>query len=256
MYFPHADLTMQACRQQQSRPAVLFRRPGLRGPEPDLSPTGRTSSLITCTSGICSSSAYRDLMKDIPTVTIPDDHDVYQGNVWGQGGRKEPGPGPRPAGMSTPRRSSTWSTAHRSSHLPDPADPTPIEQGISVLHHAMCTGAGWVSRSSPTACLRTAAMVRGLPPSGTGRPDHYNNPAFDTADLDIEGMKLLGDRQLKFLEDWAGDWRGVDMKMALSQTVFANMATHHGPEPRPPHCRPRLQRLAADRSQQGAGPAA
>ncbi len=31
--------------------------------------------------------AYRDLSKDIPTISIPDDHDVYQGNVWGQGGR-------------------------------------------------------------------------------------------------------------------------------------------------------------------------
>ena len=39
---------------------------------------------------------------------------------------------------------------------------------------------------------------------------------------------MLGDRQLKFLSDWAADWRGADMKMALSQTVFANMATHHG----------------------------
>ena len=32
--------------------------------------------------------AYRDLTRDIPSVTIPDDHDIYQGNIWGAGGRK------------------------------------------------------------------------------------------------------------------------------------------------------------------------
>ena len=29
---------------------------------------------------------FRDVMKDRPTITIPDDHDVGQGNLWGQGG--------------------------------------------------------------------------------------------------------------------------------------------------------------------------
>jgi hypothetical protein len=33
---------------------------------------------------------------------------------------------------------------------------------------------------------------------------------------------------LKFLRDWAADWRGADFKMVLSQTVFAGAATHHG----------------------------
>ena len=27
---------------------------------------------------------FRDLMKDRPTVTIPDDHDVGQANLWGE----------------------------------------------------------------------------------------------------------------------------------------------------------------------------
>lgn len=39
---------------------------------------------------------------------------------------------------------------------------------------------------------------------------------------------MLGDRQLKFLNDWKMDWEGADMKVLLSQTVFANVATHHG----------------------------
>ena len=31
--------------------------------------------------------AFRDAMKDRPTICIPDDHDVFQGNIWGEGGK-------------------------------------------------------------------------------------------------------------------------------------------------------------------------
>lgn len=34
--------------------------------------------------------AFGDLMRDRPTVCTPDDHDVYQVNLWGEGGKKIP----------------------------------------------------------------------------------------------------------------------------------------------------------------------
>ncbi|MBA7620560.1 hypothetical protein ES703_27911 [subsurface metagenome] len=63
------------------------------------------------------------------------------------------------------------------------------------------------------------------------------DPDFDPKTFDVPGAKLLGDRQLAFLADWAADWRDADMKAALSQTVFAGVATLHGAE---------LFRLVAD----------
>ena len=30
---------------------------------------------------------YRELLRNIPSVALPDDHDVYHGNIWGAGGR-------------------------------------------------------------------------------------------------------------------------------------------------------------------------
>ena len=30
--------------------------------------------------------AFRDLMRDRPSLCLPDDHDVYQGNIWGAAG--------------------------------------------------------------------------------------------------------------------------------------------------------------------------
>ncbi|MEI7776737.1 MAG: twin-arginine translocation pathway signal, partial [Verrucomicrobiota bacterium] len=50
----------------------------------------------------------------------------------------------------------------------------------------------------------------------------------DCRALDKAGLVLLGERQERFLEKWAQDWRGHTLKALLSQTVFANLATHHG----------------------------
>ena len=44
----------------------------------------------------------------------------------------------------------------------------------------------------------------------------------------MPGKVLLGDRQLNFLADWSINWNNHEMKIVLSQTIFANMATHHG----------------------------
>jgi len=38
----------------------------------------------------------------------------------------------------------------------------------------------------------------------------------------------LGERQLKFLREWAADWHDCDMKAVLSQTVFCGGAHMHG----------------------------
>ena len=59
------------------------------------------------------------------------------------------------------------------------------------------------------------------------RPDWITDRASALA-ADVPEAVLLGDRQLKFLRDWVADWRGADVKMTISQTIFANAATHHG----------------------------
>jgi hypothetical protein len=224
MYFPHADVTKSVAYHN---PDLLFFSGDqvYEGGSPTFADR-QNIELDYLYKWYLFVISYRDLMRDIPTVTIPDDHDVYQGNVWGQGGRKSPG---RDHDGGYVHPASFVNMVHRTqtAHLPDPADPTPIDQDIT--YYTSDVKWGRVSFAVlADRMFKTGANHPDLPPSGTGRPDHYNNPAFDTADLDIDGMKLLGDRQLNFLEDWAGDWRGVDMKMALSQTVFANMATHHG----------------------------
>ena len=169
--------------------------------------------------------AYADLLRDRPCVSIPDDHDVYQGNVWGHGGRKAPR-GPNSGGYTMPAEWVKVVDRTQTSNLPDPFDPTPIEQGIGVYYTHLVYG-----RIS-FAVIEDRKFKTGpeglVPKTKTARSDHVNDPTFDPRTADVPAARLLGGRQLKFLDRWATDWRGADMKCALSQTVFAGVATHHG----------------------------
>ncbi len=169
--------------------------------------------------------AYRGLTRSTPCVTIPDDHDVYQGNLWGEGGR--PIHQDHFGGYVHPADFVQMVERTQTSHLPDPYDPEPAMQGIKPYYTSLVYGrigfAVLEDRKFKSGCAGR------LPPTGTARPDHINNPEFDVRRADIEGVQLLGPRQLEFLADWGKNWQGTDMKMALSQTIFAGMATHHGP---------------------------
>ncbi len=168
--------------------------------------------------------AYAELLRELPCVSIPDDHDVYQGNLWGAGGR--PIDKNDRGGYVMPAEWVKMVERTQTSHLPDPYDPTPVEQGIGVYYTAMNYGrisfAIIEDRKFKSGC---SGLV---PPTKSGRADHVIDPKFDPRTADVPGAKLLGERQLKFLRDWAADWRGADMKVALSQTIFANVATLHG----------------------------
>ena len=47
------------------------------------------------------------------------------------------------------------------------------------------------------------------------RPDHINDPAYNRDAVDLDGLVLLGDRQLHFLSEWSQDCEVAEMKAAL-----------------------------------------
>ena len=170
--------------------------------------------------------AYADITKDLPTITLPDDHDVFQGNVWGAGGGKTDidTKGGYVHGMEFVKMVERTQT----SHLPDPFDPTPIKGGIGVNYSTF--NYGRISFAVIEDRKFKSGPMGLVTPTKSGRPDHVIDPNYTYAMADVPGAKLLGDRQLKYLDYWATDWKGVDMKVVLSQTIFGNMATHHGPK--------------------------
>ena len=170
--------------------------------------------------------AFGDLMRDVPTICTPDDHDVFHGNLWGEGGIAKPGG----AGSSDTRgfmqsvKMVNMVNRTQCGQLPDPYDPTPIEQGMSVWYTSLTYGRVSFAIISDRIFKTGPEAVS----DWEGRHDHMKEPRKDLSFLDKPGVEMLGERQEKFLNDWALDWENADMKVLLSQTVFANVATHHG----------------------------
>jgi len=174
--------------------------------------------------------SFRGLMRDIPTVIIPDDHDVFHGNLWGEGGKaanvnlgygydaqdsggyKEP-----PDFVNMVHRTQTG-------HLPDPYDRKPVLQDISVYYTNMNYGGvsfailgdrQW--KSAPKPLFPEAEIENGWPQNKEWDP---KKDAFHP------DAQLLGQRQEDFLEDWISDWNsGIYLKSVISQSPFCNVAT-------------------------------
>lgn len=173
--------------------------------------------------------AFEELTSEIPTVTIPDDHDVYHGNVWGDGGKATPeglygaaaqdkgGYKMSPEFVNMVQRTQT-------SHLPDPFDPETVLQEIGVYYTDLNYGGISFAiledrkfKSAPAPLL----------PEGHIKNGWALNQEFDAkTQSDHPDAKLLGERQLDFLQNWVSDWsHGTEMKAVLSQTIFSNVAT-------------------------------
>jgi hypothetical protein len=179
---------------------------------------------------------FADLLRDTPMAAIPDDHDVYHGNIWGAGGKKTSAEGDPDAATMLPqvlqdsggfKMPAEWVNMvqrTQTSHLPDPFDPTPIQQGITVYYTSLLYGGvsfaivedrKW--KSAPRPSLPHAAIRNGW----------SKNPRYQPAkEGDVKGAQLLGTRQMEFLEKWAADWSGgAWMKAVVSQTIWCNLCT-------------------------------
>jgi alkaline phosphatase D len=174
--------------------------------------------------------SYRDIFRNIPAACIPDDHDVYHGNVWGEGGKKAPTDqgwnyvAQDKGGYKMPAEWVNMVQRTQTSHLPDPFDPRPVDQGIGVYYTS------WNYAGISMAILEDrkfkSAPKQKLPPEASVVNGFIQNPDFDIKAHDPAEAKLLGDRQMKFLDAWAADWQeGTVMKAVLSQTNFCTVAT-------------------------------
>jgi len=168
---------------------------------------------------------FGEIIRDRPTVCIPDDHDIGQGNLWGENGAAADSPAGDAGGyhwsaqyVNSVQNAQTW-------HLPDPYDPTPIRRGIGVYYTDLRIGrVGFAIIED----RKFKTGPRGFVPTAGPRSDHITDPNHDRGAVDLPDARLLGERQLSFLRAWGEDWRGVAMKAVLSQTVFANAAHRHG----------------------------
>ncbi|TMM56210.1 hypothetical protein FEE95_16445 [Maribacter algarum] len=167
---------------------------------------------------------FRETFRNRPAITIPDDHDIGQGNLWGENGKLSVTKGSPDGGYRYHTAYVKMVERCQTAHLPDPYDPTPVERGIGVYYTNLLLG------GVDFAILEDRKFKSGpegkIPQQGP-RPDHIRNPEYDPASIDLPGLTLLGDRQLQFLEHWA-DTNKEAIKVVLSQTGFCGGAHIHG----------------------------
>ena len=169
--------------------------------------------------------AFKEILRSTPTICIVDDHDVGQGNIWGNGGIKSEDRKGVDGGYYMPVSYIKEVERAQTSHLPDPYDPAPIERGIGVYYTDLTWGG-----------ISFAILEDRKFKSGPGKIFKYKGKRVDaifdidvdTKMFDLPEATLLGKRQLEFLEHWTTDWKDAEMKTVLSQTIFAMANNYTG----------------------------
>lgn len=165
---------------------------------------------------------WRDLLASTPSITIPDDHDVMHGNIWGAAGKAadmtaQGTDGKQDSGgykMSV----EFVNMVHRTQcgNLPIPKDQFVCESGITTYFTSWKYGnldfaiiADRQFKSAPQSLLPDAQITNGW-------PQNLNWNA--KTDARVEGAELLGPQQEAFLEKWA-EQRSL-FKVVISQSPF------------------------------------
>lgn len=221
VWFPHADLTPNLAKHDadlyffagdqiyEGNPTRVVREP-LEEAELDY----LYKWYLWCWS-------FRDVVRNAPCICIPDDHDVYHGNIWGDGGRAAAKDDPQGllGGYGMPPSWLNMIQRTQTSHLPDPYNPAPVEQGINAYYTRLVWGRIGFAILEDRKFKSSPSIVK----AEMTRDSHITEKDFDTRKADLPGASLLGERQLKFLHEFSKDWRGQEMKAALSQTIFCNL---------------------------------
>lgn len=169
--------------------------------------------------------AFREIFRERPCITIPDDHDIGQGNLWGENGKESKTGAGHDGGYYFDPEYVKMVERQQTAHLPDPYDSTPVERGIGVYYTRLLLG-GVDFAILEDRKFKTGP--EGRHPMKGPRPDHILDPKYDPKVIDTPGLELLGKRQEKFLTEWAEMREGVSMKAVLSQTGFCGGAHLHG----------------------------
>lgn len=171
---------------------------------------------------------FGEVLRQYPSVCLPDASDVGQENLWGAGGKKSEKASGEDGGYFRPVEYVREVERAQTGHLPDPHDRTPLARGIGVYDTGLTVGRvsfaildGRKFKSAPLAG-GVAALASGE------RPWLVTTNAHDADALDVEGAELLGERQVKFLREWSADWSDCEMKAVLTQSALCGGAHLYG----------------------------
>lgn len=158
--------------------------------------------------------SFRGLTATTPCVVLVDDHDMYQGNLWGHAGAAAPSRDFQRGGYVNDPSWVNVMQAIQCGHNPDPYDARPVLNGISVYYASFKYG------GVNFAILEDRKWKTG----DADGLDQYGNP-YPAAELE-----LLGARQEQFLSAWASSYPGLP-KVCVTQTMLACLQTEVDGQP-------------------------
>ena len=148
--------------------------------------------------------SFREMTRHTPAIVLIDDHDVYHGNLWGNGGRAAPDHDQNRGGYRCTGDFVQVVQRTQCGHNPDPHDPAPVAQGIGVYYGGFRYGG-----------VSFAVL----------EDRKFKTAPLQGADLDVHEPELLGARQEAFLGEWAKMPKGQAPRVCLTQTLFGCLQT-------------------------------
>lgn len=152
---------------------------------------------------------FRDSVRDKPAIILIDDHDVLQGNLWGQAGLDSEGDREEDGGYRWDKEVVRMVHRIENSHNPDAYDATPIEHDIPVTYGAFRYGG---------ISFGVLEDRKFKSPPNTKRP-------FET-----QTGELLGKRQEEFLRAWKTMHKGYE-KIVISASSWVCAQTTSSMKP-------------------------
>lgn len=147
--------------------------------------------------------AFRDSVRSRPTVILADDHDILQGNVWGNAGEGSEKPTEEEGGYKWDKGVVRMVFRVQHGANPDPFDPTPIKYDLPVTYGEFIYGGV------------SFALVEDR--KWKTPPDYDANPLETTGEL-------LGERQEDFLAYW-GSTNSDMPKICITASIWGTPQT-------------------------------
>lgn len=175
--------------------------------------------------------AFRELMRNRPTIMITDDHDVFANDLWGNGGVRMKGSRTTGGYPTHP----DWVNAAeftQTGNLPDAVNPGPHGDGVAAYYTALEYGGARFAiledrkfKSPPSEVISKAIVPGGT--GGNSKIEVVKDPDFDCRTLDRHDLQLLGKEQEAFLKSWAADLKDSgDLGAIVSSSPWAHIAMY------------------------------
>ncbi|MBA3524296.1 MAG: hypothetical protein H0T85_07050 [Geodermatophilaceae bacterium] len=145
--------------------------------------------------------AVREITRNVASLVLVDDHDVFQGNIWGEGGLPAAGGNQYLGGYVNSPDWVNLVQRVQCGHNPDPVDPEPVAQGITVYFTRFDYG-------GVTFALLEDRKFKTSPDGIPGVP--------------VSDYQFLGPRQEAMLDSLSGSTNPV---VVVTQTMFACVET-------------------------------